>query len=294
MKIYSYICSNWDKKQVQILRQYNIDVKEGWNGFCIYDLEIYLKLKPLLKKWELFGTVGTDFTKRERLSADYCVLDGWRTFGYPMPDGDMGYLYNTYDTTEMCDDCGVGIVQKDDFRAKRVPKYPVWGFIWIWDEIFVRVDLYEKVFKSLGIECRPLRRCRKGVPYESYVQLVIPVIDEALDMSFFGYEVCPKCGSIKYNALIRGYCPLQEHPLPYIYKSKELFGSGFSVQRKIFVSASLRDTMLENGMLKVRDFIPCVKTEELRAKNEGVLKWWKPEIEVGGTSHLNIVVAIPD
>lgn len=190
-----------------------------------------------------------------------------------MPDNDMGYLYNTYEAKDMCGECGIGKIQKDDFRVRKVPKYPFWGLGWIFDEFFVRTDLYEKIFKPLGIECRPLRKYKDDSIIDSYVQLVIPVINEPLNLSTYDSELCSKCGMIKYNPKTHGYYPLHEYPLPYIYKSKEYFGGGFSANRKIFVSSVLRDLMIENKMLRIRDFVPCSKSEELSIKNKGMMEW---------------------
>lgn len=288
MKFYRQITSNWDEGQVKILRQHHIKVEVGINRFNIYDLFLYKELKPFFNKWEIgLDFLGEDFTKKEILSADYCIIKSWNTFGYPMPDDDFGYLYNTYETRDMCSKCGIGKVQKDDFRVKKVPKYPIWGIGWVFDEFFVRTELYEKIFKPLGIECRSLRKYKDNSIFESYVQLVIPVIDEPLDLSLYDPQVCPKCGVTKYDPKIRGFYPLQETPLPYIYKSKEFFGDGFSANRKIFVSALLQGLMIENGMFKLRDFSPCAKAVELSVKNEGMMEWLNAGRKMGsaGTDH---------
>lgn len=273
MKVYRKISDNWDKNQVEILHRYNIDVQEGIDRFDISDLNLYKDLKPLLDKWEVIDNLGTEFTKKEVLSAEYCVLVGWNSFGYPMPDNDLGYLYKTYETKYMCHVCGIGTVQKEDFRVKKVPKYPIWGLEWVFDELFVHTDLYEKFFKPLGIACRPLRKYKDDSIIDSYVQLVIPVIEESLDLTLYEPEICKECGVTKYTPKIRGYYPLHKHPLPYIYKSKEYFGGGFSADRKIFVSALVRDFMIESGMLKYYYFVPCAKSEDLDIKNQDLLKW---------------------
>ena len=295
MKIFRHITHNWNNAQVATLRKSNIfNVETGVDRFYIYDLNLYKKLIPLFKKWEVnLDFIGTDFSKKEILSAEYCIVEDWNTCGYPMPDGDMGYLYNTYETKDMCPRCGIGLVQKDDFRVRRLPKYPFWGLGWIFDEFFVRTDLYEKIFKPLGIECRPIRKYKKDTIIDSFVQLVIPVIDEALDLSAYAPEICPHCGATKYDPKPLGYYPQHEHPLPHIYKSKEYFGDGFSANRKIFVSAMVRDLMIENKMMRYRDFVPCAKAEELGIKNQGLQEWidagWKrKEIDLS-----NIIVAIP-
>ena len=248
---------------------------------------------PFLEEWNISDSLGVTFTKNEILSSGFCIIEFWNMFGYPMPDNDGSYLYKTYDTKDMCNECGVGLEQKDDFRVRKVPKYPIWGLGWIFDEFFVRTDLYKKVFKPLGIGCRPLRKYKDDSIIDTYVQLVIPVIDEPLDLSFYKSQTCPKCGETKYEAKTYGYYPLQEHPLPYIYKSKEFFGDGFSADRKIFVSALVRDKMIENGMMGFRNFVPCAKAEELSIKNQGITEWKKAdrkrEIDLS-----NVIIAIPD
>ena len=281
MRVYRQISDNWDKNQVRVMHQYNIDVQEGIYSFNVYDLKVYTELKPLFDKWEVSDYMGVHFTKKEILSSDYCKIEYWNMCGYPMPDNDHGYLYNTYETRNLCSKCGIGKVQKDDFRVKKVPKYPIWGLGWVFDEFFVRTDLYEKIFKPLGIECRPLRKYKNGSIIASYVQLVIPVIDEPLDLSYYESLTCSKCGMTKYDAMTYGYYPLQEHPLPYIYKSKEFFGDGFSANRKIFLSAFLRDMMIENHMFTYRNFVPCAKAEELNIKNHELMKWPKPKRTMG-------------
>lgn len=277
MKIYRRISHNWDKNQVQILHLFNIEVKEGNDWFNVYDEKVYSELSPLLGYWNVLDTLGFEFTKKEILSADYCVIDCWNLFGYPMPDIDQGYLYNTYDTKDMCSKCGIGKKQKNDFRVKQVPKYLFWGLGWVFDKFFIQTDIYEKTFKPLGIDCRPLRKYKDNSIIESYVQLVLPVIEEPLDLSSYFPETCSICGATKYTSKACGYYPLHEHPLPYIYQSKEFFGSGFSANRKIFVSALVRDLMINNGMLKLRDFVPCANSKELSIKNTGLIKWEKSE-----------------
>lgn len=157
----------------------------------------------------------------------------------------------------------------------------------------MRVDLYEKIFKPLGIACRPLRKYKDGSVIESFVQLVLPVIDEPLELSYYESLTCPECGETKYDAMTCGYYPLQEHPLPFIYKSKEFFGSGFSANRKIFVSAYLRDLMIEKGMMKHQNFVPCAKAEELGIRNLGLMEWSK-NVKRMGFDASNINKAITD
>lgn len=291
MHFFRQITSNWDEHQVAILRQHNIKVEVGMDRFNIYDLSLYKEVKPLFEEWEVhLDFIGTDFTNRELLSAEYCVVNRWNTFGFPMPDNDRGYLHNTYETKDMCGECGIELVQKDDFRVRKAPKYPFWGLEWIFDEFFVRTDLYEQIFKPLGIGCRPLRMYKDDSIIDSYVQLVIPLIDEPLDLSTYEFQLCHKCSTLKYEPKPHGYFPLHEHPLPYIYKSKEFFGDGFRAFRKIYVSARLRDLMITKGMTKLGCFVPCASPKELSIKNQGLMEW-RNVGQKGKMAYDNIIVS---
>lgn len=256
MKKVISIGANWDENQVEILRSYNIKVNAGCDRFEIYDDKIYDELKPLFDKWNVMESFGWDFSKSEILSAKYCIIGSIRDYGYPMPDNDMTWVSNTYKS--FCNKCGIHTLQIEDFRVKKVPKYPIWRLTWVPDELFVRKDLYEKVFKPLGIECRNIRNYKTNEVIDSCVQLIIPVINDTIDVSTHESQKCPHCGVTKYDAKLHGFFPLQEEPLPYIYKSKEFFGPGALAYRKIFVSALVRDLMIENKILSYKWFVPCL------------------------------------
>jgi len=274
MKYHRQIAHNWNEIQVQILRENNINVQLGIDSFNIYDLKLYKKIKPLLEKWEVnLDYIGVDFTKKERDSAQYSIIDRWNSFGYPMPDSDLSYLYNTYETKNMCKKCGIGAIQKEDFRVLKTPKYPVWGLEWVYDELFIRKDLYRKIFEPLGIGFRHMRNFKNDSIVDSYIQLEIPLINESLDFPSYYPNKCPICGVIKYDPKVQGFYPLHKHPLPYIYKSMEYFGSGFSAYRKIFVSAFIRNLMIKNGIFKIGAFIPCAKSEDLSTLNHDFQEW---------------------
>lgn len=257
MKQYRKIIKTFDKSQIEILRQHNINVEVGDESIEL-ELDLYQKLKPYIDGWKAIDVPGVQFTKKEILSAQYCIINRWKTCGYPMPDNDFTWLDNTYES--WCSECGTPSLQKEDFRVKKLPQYPLWGLIWVYDEFFVRTDLYEKYFKPLNIECRSVRMYKNDSIADSYVQLVIPVIEEPLDLSSYSSQICSKCGERKYDAKILGFFPLQEHPLPHIYKSLEHFGDGALSSRKVFVSAEIRDVLINNKFLRLDCFVPCAYT----------------------------------
>lgn len=260
MKKIIQIFYNWSANQVEILRQYGIMTEEGCNSIQIEEEKLNKDVLPLLKEWDVMVSRSVEFDKREILESEYCVIDRFNTFGYPMPDNDFGYLNLTYSLgSDYCEKCCMNISQKDDFRIKNLPKAKFWSLGWVYDEFFVDKAIYEAVFRPCGVACRSVKNYKKETVIDSIVQLVIPDTGQPLDLSGYDYEVCPVCGKRKYHPAIKGFFPIQENPTLHIYKSKEYFGSGGSASKKVFVSAQLRDKMLEYRLINWRWFAPCVK-----------------------------------
>lgn len=115
------------------------------------------------------------------MSADYCVVRGWNTGGYPMPDGDNGYLKLTYGDSG-CKYCGIGKKQQEPFRIRKIPNYKLWGLEWVHDELFVDADIYRRIFEPLGINCISVHNTT-GNSIDFIMQLQIPEISENLNLS---------------------------------------------------------------------------------------------------------------
>lgn len=264
MKTLVQISGNWSKCQVEILQQYDLNTDMGCNTIFVEEEKLNENILQLLKEWKIFIARVVEFEKKEILESEYCLIDQCREFGYPMPDDDFGYKELTYSiTNEYCERCDIGKHQKDDFRIKNLPKAKFWSLGWVYDEFFVDKSIYEAVFRPFGVACRSVKNYKKETVIDSIVQLVIPDTDQPLDLSEYEYEICPVCGKIKYHTAVKGFFPIQENPTLHIYKSKEYFGSGGSASKKVFVSAQLRDKMLEYRLMNWRWFAPCVKNGRL-------------------------------
>jgi hypothetical protein len=201
---------------------------------------------PLVRKWiserGAFESVTTEFTQAELLNADWLkMLPDWH-HGYPQPqEGDFGYQEATYDLSSYCEDCGAGMIQARPFQMKGEPK---WGrrtilqLNWVFDEFFVMPSLWDSVFKPVGIGCREVLD-RRGMPLNTVVQLSF---DHEVELDLSGYEpsICGSCGRPKYPPHVRGLfpSPLTE-PTNAVVRSSQIFGSGASAQRAVFVSKSL-------------------------------------------------------
>ncbi|MBE6327782.1 MAG: hypothetical protein E7077_12150 [Bacteroidales bacterium] len=262
MKKIVQISGNWSKYQVDVLQKYGLMTDVGCDTFFVEEETLDKNIFQLFKEWKVLVTRVVEFEKKEILDSAFCLIDQCREFGYPMPDDDFGYKELTYSiTNEYCERCDIGKHQKDDFRIKNLPKAKFWSLGWVYDEFFVDKAIYEAVFRPFGVACRSVKNYKKETVIDSIVQLVIPDTDQPLDLSEYEYEICPVCGKIKYHAAVKGFFPIQENPTLHMYKSKEYFGSGGSSSKKVFVSAQLRDKMLESRLMNWRWFAPCVKRE---------------------------------
>lgn len=257
MKILRRICATWTKKQIDVLGKYGLKVSEGFDCFNVEENEQYVELKNYFDQWGIFDVRFFEYSKHEILNAKYCIVSGCNVGGYPMPDGDFGYIELTYDTSNYCDKCGSGAVQKDSFRLKNVPKHIIFQLTWVYDELFVNIDVYYRIFKPLGITYKDVSLVKGDKKIDSVVQLIIPEITELLNLSDYRSQTCSNCGQVKYEAQAQGFFPIQENPLPHIYKSKEYFGDGAAANKKIFISAELRDVLIKEKIMKYQWFTPC-------------------------------------
>ena len=263
MKITREIFNEWTEKQVKMLKEYGLEVKEGYKSLSMDENDTYYKLVPYFEKWKVESNIRYfEFSKEEILKADYCIVRGSYEGGYPMPDGDFGYRELTYDTKVYCPSCGMIKVQKDAFRLKKAPKHKIFALIWIWDELFVQLDIYRNIFEPLGIKCREVKLFKGDKVIPNIVQLVIPNTNEPLDLHEYSSQTCPVCGGIKYEAKVNGFYPIQQHPLSHLYRSKEYFGDGAAASRKIFISGALRDILIKEKIMRYYWFEPCKQRGE--------------------------------
>jgi len=259
MEITRYVFNKWTKNQVKFLKkEYNLEVEEGYCTLWIKENDVFFQLEPVFEKWKVdkYHERYFSFSKKEILNAEYCIIRGCHEGGYPMPDN-LEYQELTYDMEVHCLKCGMIIVQKDAFRIQKVPKHKIFGLTWVWDELFVQLDVYQNIFEPLGIKCREVKLYRGDKIIPNIVQLVIPDTEEPLDLHEYSSQICPVCGRIKYEAKVNGFYPIHQHPLPHLYRSKEYFGDGGAASRKIFISGELRDILIKEKLMKYYWFDPC-------------------------------------
>jgi hypothetical protein len=211
---------------------------------------------PAIEAWivnrDASDLISTSFLKEEIEKARWLLIVGKLYYGYPQPkEGEFGYLNATYDLTNYCKECGIGLIQKAPFQMKGEPKWGQNGILqlnWVYDQYFVKPEVWTSIFKPHGVNCRPVLNTR-GAELKTVVQLVIEeeigVVTEGLPG-----ENCPKCGRMKYHPVTRGpFPPLISEPSGNMVKTKEYFGSGASAPKKILASQSIASA-LDVGQVK--------------------------------------------
>lgn len=261
MKNLHNIFSDWDKKQAAILEQHGINIELGYYSFWIEENELYGKLKPYFDKWDIKETVVSKFTEEEENNAKRLILLSPWANGYPMPDSDNGYQKTTYDNTEYCNTCGMGLKQKEPFRLKKAPNWSghkrMFSLNWVFDELFVRKDFYESLFKPIGIKSERVLLYKKETVIEDTVQLVIPETDIVLTLEDYSFEICKDCNRKRYDLINKGFFPSFKEDVSnmQIFKSNERFGTGANARKYIFISQTLRKELLKAKISA--NYIPC-------------------------------------
>jgi hypothetical protein len=206
------------------------------------------KVQPLLKKYQLVDIPLTKFTDSELCNARHLAMGPSWHHGYPQPEDDFGYKRITYDLTDYCERCGIGAKQTSPFRMK---KAPIWGrhsilqINWLFDEFFVKPDVWKDIFEPLGTKCRPVLLHRTGHELDSIVQLDIPhLVPLLMDKEGYGFDRCMSCDRKKYKH-VTGFFPSPQATDFSLFKSAQHFGSGASARRAVLLSHAL--------YLKIRD-----------------------------------------
>jgi hypothetical protein len=217
-------------------------------------------IEAFVRDYGLLDIVSTSFSSEERQRALSLVMLADGHWEYPMPDDDFGYLNQTYDPSNACFECGIGIEQVAPFRIRKVPKWGRRSFIqlnWVFDEFFTPPEVWQRVFEPLGVPCRPVVLHKTGAVVDSIVQLDI---QSRVDIPVEGLpsEVCPRCGLVKSNFVKRGYWPEPWGDEAPLRKTRQWFGSGGSAYRPVIASSEIYHRIQELGLRGV-SFTPCAK-----------------------------------
>ncbi len=261
MKVVHNIALSVGKKEKTSFANVGVFLQSGFTNFKMEeDDERWPDVAKLILLFNAVDTATTNFSNKELSDAKYFgVISEWH-YGYPEPADSFGYLDKTFDQRDFCKICGTGLVQIAPFRLK---KPPVWGnrsilqLNWVFDEYFVRPEVWEKTFKNFGIGKRPVLLDRTGAELESIVQLDIPKIVELKISCAHAKETCLSCGREKYRPPLIGFYP---GPMALVefsaFKSAQLFGSGARTYRLVMISTVLYRAIKSSGIKGV-DFKPA-------------------------------------
>lgn len=189
-------------------------------------------------------------------------------FGYPQPEKDFGYIEKTYDSSNACLTCNIGLRQKDEFRFRSEPKAQQSQFLglnWVFDQVFVR-QIVKDIFEQEGITglefSQPVIN-KTGLPLSGLYQLRVDcLLSNGLLTDNLKSEVCelpkdksmlkflqanksklaegPFCGLTKFNFpqgdnCIKLKADAFDNKTDFVRLDYH-FGSGGSANRPIIVS----------------------------------------------------------
>lgn len=226
----------------------------GTQGLVTFEVDEAGSAWPALKAWiarrKASDFVTTRFERDEIGEAKWLQLVPDWHHGYPQPDEDVfGYREVTYDLSNWCEKCGIGMKQKAPFRMKGEPKWGKNGILqlnWIFDEFFVKPEVWTSVFKPMGVKSGPVLD-PKGHELASIVQLVVEE-ECGIVTKDLAAEKCTKCGRVKYPPINRGFFPaLVNVPSGAMIKTKEYFGSGAAAHKRVLISQKLYQSLVTEG-----------------------------------------------
>lgn len=206
-------------------------------------------LQAAFEEWDASDIVSTVFSKKEVSDAQWLNLASDWHHGYPQPDDDIfGYRQATYDLTNWCERCGIGMKQNAPFQMKGEPKWGKRSILqlnWVFDEYFVTPDVWAGVFEPKGIDCRPVVNT-KGGELKTVVQLVTHAEVGIVTKGLLTEEAaCSVCGRTKYLPVSRGPFPaLMSEPSSAMVRTKEYFGSGAAADKGVLVSRELAHALI--------------------------------------------------
>ena len=217
------------------------------------------QVDKIIKKFKLRHMIHTEFASSEKKAAKYLsMIPSWH-HGFPQPEDDFAYLPIVFDLKNYCSHCGAGLKKIAPFRMKTEPhwgKKSILQLNWEFDEYFVKPEVWEKIFKPMGIGSRPVLNHQTNKVLETVLQIEVTET-VSLDLNNLPFEECSGCGARKYLPITKGLSPFPlETPSSNMFKSNQYFGSGGSAYNMVFISNALYSA-IEEIKIKGVEFAPC-------------------------------------
>ena len=258
---------SFDKNPIvyQRLRELGFSVEEYFLCIHIYEHD---------KRWQEIQALSVDYSHTDKCYSSFsqteCRSASWLEVSpcwhweYPQPEDNFGYIEATYDLSDYCWQCAIGAIQKNPFRFKSEPKWGTKNILqlnWVFDEYFVRPEIWEAIFKPFMIDYYPVIHHRTGRTLQTVVQLkVTNIFPIPLHMERYRYQICPICQRIKYYPISCGFMPgmIDRYDALSVGKCQEYFGSGGIAFHLFYISNALYMKAIENNIKGV-EFKPVAE-----------------------------------
>ena len=265
------LADNFDSKQKNILKKYNIDVEEGFDAFEILNTNPYFEeVKELFKDdWELDTSSNMVYDKHEYQNADTYAIHAKKYLGYAKPDTEKVVdtfefpfdIYpqnkNVFEVKEESEK--FGMLKGKQIGYYQVKGEPKWGkndiasLFGVYDDFFTKPQIYKSFFKPLGIESKPVLDYKTQKPLKTIVQLVTQGV------SNYKLNIEPKSikkafdikewNLIKYVLRTDKKEPLfTGHDSYDFFRSQEYFGDGMLNVNRIYISKKLYNIITDNKL----------------------------------------------
>ena len=211
---------------------------------------------------------NTIYTQEELDNAQWLMMRSVWYYGYPQPEGGEGFERITYSAENFCKACCSGLIQKDAFRIKKVPKWGKRHFVmlnWVSDEIFANDTVKELLSNSgmTGFCFRDVYDKKGTVPLDGisqiYIQNYLPYGLLADAGAIKRVTHCTECGITKYLCSGRDSLKFKKEIFtnaPDIVKTSEKFGGEYHSGSKIIVSQRFYQFVMKNRLGSALEFKP--------------------------------------
>lgn len=204
------------------------------------------------------------FSQKEIDEAQWLSIRSTWRYAYPQPEKDQGYIFSTYNTKNYCDQCGKGLIQKENFTINKEPNWGSRNFLmlnWIHDELFI-TSKAESILRNSNLSgfsiYDVLNRSKRKLEKTKQIY-VTNHLGYGLSNNIVSAElVCSKCNFKKYIRKPEFICynkNVFENANEDIIKSYEKFGE-ITCASIIFISRRFYNVIKKNQLDRGLDFEP--------------------------------------
>lgn len=258
------------------LKKAGFDLSDDCQYFIIQGDDIrFDKVKQLLgDEWRNYCIINTEFTEKERTSAPYLSIHASKILGYAQPEdtyeeieeeglSEYPYPFDVYpcfkDVYKVASTSNnYGMLRGEQIGDFKLIGEPRWGKAGIGatfdtgDIFFTTPEIYEKIFKPLGIECRQVLAYGNQKPLKTVVQLLsqgvskskLIIEENRITEKYFIKE----WNMTKYMLSGEFFAPsFETSPGNFdFFVSQEYFGSGGMNENEVFISQRLYQLLKED------------------------------------------------